>query len=149
LGGVKLALSLKTWSPHVVLCTNGGSIIAEGRGRLERNAIGLRTERIATVEHEHGLVRHIVFESNQRLAADAMFFTTGQHPHCDLAVKMGCVFNKRGTVDTGNLSETNVPGVFVAGDASRDAQFVVVAAAEGVKAALAINQAMQRAELVA
>jgi thioredoxin reductase len=45
------------------------------------------------------------------------------------------------------LSETNVPGVFVAGDASRDAQFVVVAAAEGVKAALAINQALQREEL--
>ena len=42
---------------------------------------------------------------------------------------------------------TNVPGVFVAGDASRDAQFVIVAAAEGVKAALAINQAIQKEEL--
>jgi thioredoxin reductase len=40
-----------------------------------------------------------------------------------------------------------VPGVFVAGDASRDAQFVVVAAAEGLKAAVAINQARQREEL--
>ena len=38
---------------------------------------------------------------------------------------------------------TNVPGVFVAGDASRDAQFVVVAAAKGVKAAVAINKALQ------
>jgi thioredoxin reductase len=38
--------------------------------------------------------------------------------------------------------------VFVAGDASRDVQFVVVAAAEGAKAALAINQALQREELV-
>ena len=65
------------------------------------------------------------------------------------AVRLGCVFNRRGTVETGNLCETNVPGLFVAGDASRDAQFVIVAAAEGVKAALAINQAMQRAELVA
>jgi thioredoxin reductase len=37
--------------------------------------------------------------------------------------------------------------IFVAGDASRDAQFVVVAAAEGVKAAMAINQALQRQEL--
>jgi thioredoxin reductase len=33
--------------------------------------------------------------------------------------------------------------VFVAGDASRDAQFVVVAAAEGVRAAVAINKALQ------
>ena len=57
---------------------------------------------------------------------------------------LGCAFNSRGTVKTGTLSDTNVPRVFVAGDASRDAQFVVVAAAEGVKAAVAINQALQK-----
>ena len=48
---------------------------------------------------------------------------------------------------TGTLSDTNVPRLFVAGDASRDAQFVVVAAAEGVKAAVAINKALQSEEL--
>jgi len=37
--------------------------------------------------------------------------------------------------------------VFVAGDASRDAQFVVVAAAEGIKAAVAINKALLHEEL--
>jgi thioredoxin reductase len=148
-GGVKLALSLKTWSGDVVLCTNGGRLTAAGRARLERNAIGVQTGTIAALEHDNGRLRAIVSESGTALAADAIFFTTGQRPQCDLAVKLGCVFNRRGTVDTGNLSETNVPGVFVAGDASRDAQFVVVAAAEGVKAALAINQAMQRAELAA
>ena len=46
------------------------------------------------------------------------------------------------------LCDTNVPGVFVAGDASHDAQFVVVAASEGVKAAVAINKALQKSDLV-
>jgi len=55
--------------------------------------------------------------------------------------------NRRGTVKTGKLSNTNIPGVFVASDASHDAQFVVVAAAEGVKAACAINRALQVEEL--
>ena len=63
------------------------------------------------------------------------------------AMRLGCAINRRGTVKTGTLSETNVPGVFVAGDASRDAQFVVVAAAEGVKAAVAINKALLAEEL--
>jgi thioredoxin reductase len=80
---------------------------------------------------------------------DAVFFTTRQHPRCDLADSLGCRFNRKGTVETGTLSETNVPGVFVAGDASRDAQFAVVAAAEGVRAAFAIDHALQRLELVA
>jgi thioredoxin reductase len=149
LGGVKLALSLKTWSRSVVLCTDGTRIVAAGRGRLARNGIELRTAKIARLDQRDGQVAAIVFVSGEPVPVDAIFFTTGQHPQCDLAVRLGCLFNRRGTVDTGNLCETNVPGVFVAGDASRDAQFVVVAAAEGVKAALAINQAMQRQELVA
>ena len=76
-----------------------------------------------------------------------MFFSTGQHPQSDLAIRLGCTLTTRGTVKTGTLCDTNVPRLFVAGDASRDAQFVVVAAAEGVKAALAINKALQAGEI--
>jgi thioredoxin reductase len=45
------------------------------------------------------------------------------------------------------LCNTNVPRLYVAGDASRDAQFVAVAASEGMKAAVAINKALQLEEL--
>jgi len=40
--------------------------------------------------------------------------------------------------------QTNIPGVYVAADASRDLQIVIVAAADGVKAAQAINEDLQR-----
>jgi thioredoxin reductase len=146
--GVRLALSLKTWSPDVVLCLDGSRLDGRGRERLARNRIGIRPARVAGLEHQDGLITAVTFAAGEPLPADALFFTTGQHPQCDLAVRMGCAFNHRGTVNTGLLSETNVPGVFVAGDASRDAQFVIVAAAEGAKAALAINQALQKEELV-
>ena len=36
-----------------------------------------------------------------------------------------------------------MPGVYVVGDASRDVQFAIVAAAEGAKAGVAINRALQ------
>ena len=78
---------------------------------------------------------------------DAMFFSTGQHQQCDLAIKLGCTLTSKGAVKTGTQCDTNVPRLFVVGDASRDAQFVVVAAAEGVKAAVAINKALQSEEL--
>lgn len=145
--GVQLSLSLKTWSASVVLLTNGSRLDSPARARLSRNGIEVVTARIARVVHEDAQITGVEFERHEAVALDAIFFTTGQHPRCDLASSLGCAFNRKGTVETGTLSETNVPGVFVAGDASRDAQFVVVAAAEGVKAALAINQAMQREEL--
>ena len=145
--GVLLALSLRTWSPHVVLLTNGSRVTEKDRARLARNGIDVVPERLARIAHDEGQLSTIEFEARGALELDAVFFTTSQHPRCDIAESLGCAFSRKGTVDTGTLSETNVPGVFVAGDASRDAQFVVVAAAEGVKAALAINQALQREEL--
>ena len=142
-----LALALKTWSADVVACTNGTRLEAAQRRRLANNDVPVRAERIVGLEHDDGVMTAIAFSAGEPLACDAMFFTTDQHPQSDLAIKLGCTLTRKGTVKTGTLCDTNVARIFVAGDASRDAQFVVVAAAEGVKAALAINQALQAEEL--
>jgi thioredoxin reductase len=138
-----LALALTTWSDDVVLCTDGARLPRQLSDRLGRNGIAVRTERVERLDHEDGALRAVVFASGDALERDAMFFSTGQHPQCDLAIALGCTLTHRGTVKTGTLCNTNVPRVFVVGDASRDAQFVVVAAAEGVKAAVAINKALE------
>jgi thioredoxin reductase len=142
-----LALALKTWSGDVVLCTHGQRCPRAARERLARNGIAIRQETIAQLEHADGFLRAIAFVSGDPLRRDVMLFSTGQRPQSDLAIRLGCTLTRRGTVKTGSLSDTNVPRLFVAGDASRDAQFVVVAAAEGVKAAVAINKALQAEEL--
>lgn len=144
-----LALGLTTWSRDVVACTNGTRIHGHSRARLEANGVTVRTGRIDRLDHEEGELRAVIFAGGERLERDALFFTTGQHPQSQLAISLGCTLTHKGTVRTGTLCDTNVPRVFVAGDASRDAQFVVVAAAEGVKAAVAINKALQHEELVA
>ena len=141
-----LALALKTWSADVVLCTNGERLNRRQHERLARNDLAVRTEPIARLEERDGLLTAVAFQSGDPLPRDVMFFTTGQHPQSDLAIRLGCTLTRGGTVKTGTLCDTNVPQLFVAGDASRDAQFVVVAAAEGVKAAVAINKALQAEE---
>ena len=143
----QLALGLRTWSGDLVLCSNGRRIGTSQRDRLARNGIRVRDERIARIEHQDGMLSAVVFDGEHVLPRDAIFFTTGQHPQSALAQSLGCALTPRGTIKTGDLSDTNVARVFVAGDASRDAQFVVVAAAEGVKAAMAINRALQAEEL--
>lgn len=143
-----LALALRTWSPDVVVCCNGARMDRRSRDRLRRNGVAIRTEAIAKVEHDDGLLTSVVFESGEPLPREAIFFTTGQHPQSELAIRLGCTLTQKGAVKTGTLCDTNIPRVFVAGDASRDAQFVVVAAAEGVKAAVAINRALQAEELI-
>jgi thioredoxin reductase len=41
---------------------------------------------------------------------------------------------------------TCVPGLYLAGDADKEMQFVIVAAAEGAKAAMTINRELQDEE---
>jgi thioredoxin reductase len=144
---IKLALGLLGWGRDVVLCTNGVALGRRERRLLDDNGIPVRTEPLRRLAHESGFLKAIDFDGGEPLERDVLFFSSGQRPQCDLAARLGCTLNARGTVKTGTLSDTNVPRVFVAGDASRDAQFIVVAAAEGIKAAVAINKALLHEEL--
>jgi thioredoxin reductase len=138
-----LAASLKTWSAEVVLCTGGpANLKPEDSARLGRLGIPVMRQKIARLEGVESL-EQIVFADGATVPCRGMFFNPAQGQRCDLAANLGCAFTKKGAVKTGKLERTNVPGLFVAGDASKDVQLAVVAAAEGAKAAIAINTALQ------
>jgi thioredoxin reductase len=139
-----LALSLKTWTSRVVLCTNGTRVMRlRDRQQLKLEAIEVHTSPIRSVEHDGPLVRGIAFADGSSTRCDGIFFSGRQRQQCDLAARLGCEMNRGGVVKTGNLGETHLPGLYVVGDASRDVQFAIVAAAGGAKAAVAINKALQ------
>jgi thioredoxin reductase len=119
------------------------------RARLERLRIPVREDRILRLEGRDGRLERIVFEHGAVEPREALFFATVQRQASDLAARLGCRFTKEGAVATGKLEATNVPGLFVCGDASRDAQLAIVAAAEGAAAAMAISKALLEAALAA
>ena len=146
--GLGLSLELTSWSRDLVLCTDGPiEIDAKGLERLAGYGIDVRDDRIAQLDGEDGQLRDIVFADGTRLARRAMFFTTGQSQRSNLLLRLGCEFNDKGTVRTGKYETTHLPGLFVAGDASRAVQWVVVAAAEGAEAAFAINSDLLKEDL--
>jgi len=145
--GAGLSLELTAWSPDLVLCTDGPpEIDADGLDRLRRNRIAVRTDRVRALEGRDRLER-IVFATGDPLERRALFFTAGQTQRSPLAVRLGCEFNEKGTVRTGQYETTHLPGLYVAGDASRAVQWVVVAAAEGAEAAFAINTDLLKEDL--
>lgn len=147
--GFGLALSLKTWSPDVILCTDGTPRISlEDQGRLARHGITIHHGKIAQLEGEDGRLQRIIFRNGDVIERDSLFFTTGQDQSSGLAASLGCRFTKKGAVWTNTGECTSVPGIYVAGDASRDAQMVIVAAAEGAKAAVTINTELTRQERI-
>lgn len=146
--GSGLALELTGWSRDLIVCTDGPSTIStEDRKQLKSLNIPVREEPIARLEGVEGQLERIVFDDGKVLPRRGMFFNTGQDQRCDLAARLGCEFTERGAVRTGEYEMTSVPGLFVAGDASRAVQLAIVAAAEGAEAAFAINKVLIKEDL--
>ena len=142
-----LALSLTFWSPDVLLCTGGAELPDGAAARLEAAGVKMREDPVLRLEGRDGLLDRVVFEEGEPAARSALFVAIGQRQRSGLAERLGCRFTEKGAVDTGTCEATNVPGLFVAGDASKEAQFVVVAAAEGTEAGMAIHKALMKEAL--
>lgn len=144
--GCNLALLLTLWSKDLVLCSDGTADLSpEQYAKLAQQHIPVREERITYLAGSaDGVLERIVFVSHETLARRALFFNTGQTQGSALFTKLNCRFTPKGGVESGTTGETSVPGLYVAGDASRDVQFVIVAAAEGAQAAVAMNTELLR-----
>lgn len=149
---VGLALNLLTWSKSVTAVTGGATLTRADRRRAERHGVAVREEpirRLAGVARKDGrpVLRRIEFESGPDLNARALFFNTAQFQRSDLPGILGCALDEHGGVVRDRRQRTGVPGLFLAGDASKDVQFVAVAAAEGARAAVGINSMLQKEDL--
>jgi thioredoxin reductase len=104
-------------------------------------------QRVARLAGAGGRLRRVELADGRAVPCDAVFLASGQHQRSPLGVRLGCTFTSRGSLKTSRLEMTNVPGLFAAGDCSRDVQLVIIAAAEGARAAFAMNKEMIRQDL--
>jgi thioredoxin reductase len=138
--GKNFALQMTIWSRDIVLCTDGPSNLKpEDRARIERHGIVIREDKVIRLEGDDQRLHMIHFDKGHPLPREALFFITGAKPNCAIATRLGCELTEKGVVRTVGNEETNIPGLFVAGDASQRVQFAIVAAAEGALAAFEIN----------
>ena len=144
--GAGLALMMTQWSPDVILFTGGeGEVTPPMKQRLAEHGIKIFLDRIAGLEGGCGKLKRIRLQNGEAIERSALFFTTGCHQKSDLSKILGCRRDEKGGVITDPLTEeTSVPGIYVAGDVSRDVLLVAVAAGEGAKAGVAINRALLR-----
>ena len=145
--GVEAALLLRSWSDDVVLITDGKALGREARSRCGRHGVAVREEPVSRLVGREGRLHWIEFASGPPLARAALFFASGQDQRSDLARRLGCEFTADGAVATTEHETTNVPGVYVAGDASHREQKVIVAAAEGTQAAIKIHTSLWAEDL--
>jgi thioredoxin reductase (NADPH) len=83
-----------------------------------------------------GTVKSVIFDNGKEFEIDGVFIEIGSVPNSGLAKRIGVEANEKGEIIINRKSETNVPGIFAAGDVA-DAPFkqAITGVAEGVIAA--------------
>ena len=81
-------------------------------------------------------VSSVIFDNGKEFEVDGVFIEIGSIPNSDLAIRVGVETNKKGEIIINRKSETNILGIFAAGDVA-DAPFkqAITGVSEGVIAA--------------
>ena len=75
------------------------------------------------------------YKGKNKISLDAIFISIGQTPRSELAKELKIKLNKSGGIKINRYSETNIPGVFAAGDVT-DSEFkqAITGVGEGIHA---------------
>lgn len=145
--GMELALTLSLWSKQITIYTDGSKYLRKkNKELLAKKNISIVYIPIVSFEGSRSQLKNIVFANGEKASCDALFFSNGYHVQCTLVESLGCITDKNKVVITNKSQQTNVHGLYVAGDASKDMHFVVVASAEGAKAGVYINKEIMEDE---
>jgi thioredoxin reductase len=138
--GAAFAAALAQWSGDVVLCAERRPVIeADQLERLARRGVRVEQRELRTVEADGEGVR-LVFSEGDPLWRRRLFYHLGGEPVSNLAQRLGADVEDKGGAVVDRTQQTPIPGLFVAGDATRDALQAIVGAGEGAGAAIAINE---------
>jgi len=135
----KEALFLAQNSEKVYIIYRGGEIRAEPINKkrvLENHKIEIIYNTNVVEIKGDNTVKSIIFDNGKDLDVDGVFIEIGSIPNSDLAKQIGIKTNEKDEIIINRKSETNVPGIFAAGDVA-DAPFkqAITGVAEGVIAA--------------
>jgi thioredoxin reductase len=114
------ALVVSSWSPDVVLCTDGPARLNGERGALERAGVRVREEPIRELVGSEGWLQRIEFASGPPEYRDAMFVRTHRGQPNGIAEALGCQLSAGGTIVTDVDGRTERPGIYAAGDAATE-----------------------------
>ena len=143
-----LAFKLTLWSRRLTIVSDGpAELSSEQREELALHDIRIDERRIVKLEATHGQLQELIFADTETLPCEALFFSLGIEQASGIAAALRCSFDEHGGIQANERSCTNVPGLYAAGDALKEVQLAICAAAEGAIAATTINNALLEEDL--
>lgn len=148
--GFHFIQTIYNWSKDLIVCTNGKPILnPEQKHLIHNKGIRIIESKIKNFEGKNGQMEKIHFENGDSAIRKGGFVLPQPIQASDFAKKLGCEYNSSGGISVDFYGRTNVPGVHAAGDASVFAPAqLIIAAADGLKAAAGVNRDLIQKEFL-
>jgi thioredoxin reductase len=149
--GFHFIQTIYNWSKDLVVCTNNGEAFqnSEQKTLLENKGIKIIESNIKNFEGKNGQIEKIVFENGESVLRKGGFVMPQLIQASDFGKQLGCQYNPLGGIVVDSFGRTNIQGVYAAGDASVIAPAqLIIAAAEGVRAAAGVNNDLTQKEFL-
>jgi thioredoxin reductase len=134
---VPLAQELYQWSRELTICgfdPSSGS--PDEQAWIRQTGVATKFSTIASLD---GPELTIKLNDADALVCAALFLCVPLVQRSDLGARLGCATSFSGRLKTNTEQQTSVDGVYAAGDASAHTHQVVMAAATGAAAGIAVN----------
>lgn len=138
---VELAQELYQWSTDLVVCTGSDEPPSpDARAWLDAAHVTHAPQPVRRIDQRNGVIHAIELWDGTREECDGAFLSAPLRARYPLVDELGVRVRGDGEIDIDDRGRTSVPGVYAAGDAVTTVHQVVLAAASGVCAAMAVNE---------
>lgn len=141
-----VASLLRGWSANITLCTNGATLSAEQRAELAQHGVPLYEAAIEQVESEAGIVHTIHLIDGTSIPCRGIFFEPTLEAGSTILAQLGLEVGPLQNAKVDDQGMSSIPGLYIAGDASRALGKLVAAAGDGAKTAIVINNQLLQEE---
>ena len=139
------ALDLLEWGADVTLLTNGhrfegGAACEEA---LRRHDIEIIQEPVASIRGTGDQMSGVELAGGRVVSLDKAFFSIAHEPRAGLARAIGCEIGDGGYVEIDEHGQTNIIGIYAAGDVTPGEQLIQTAASQGAVAGIACAMSLR------
>jgi thioredoxin reductase len=147
-GSVQHALLVRQWSEDVIFFAHTYELTADEHRQLDARGIRIEQVSVTRLVVAADRLRGVELSDGQVVARAAVFVRPGNVPHDDgLLTGLGCDTNDAGFVTVDATGQTNIRGVWAAGNVVDPRAQVITAAGAGSAAAIAINADLVQEDL--
>jgi thioredoxin reductase len=147
-GSVQHALLVRQWSDDVIFFAHTYELTADEHRQLDARGIRIERGTVTRLVVEADRLRGVELSDGQVVARSAVFVRPGNVAHDDgLLTGLGCDTNDAGFVTVDATGQTDVRGVWAAGNVVDPRAQVITAAGAGSAAAIAINADLVQEDL--